>query len=573
MTRQRCVILAIALVAALALAGCSGGGGGGGGGEVDSDGDGVADSLDAFPNDATETMDTDGDGAGDNGDLDDDADGALDVIDEHPLDAARSITATLFRPVDDFGDFCANPRAGADSDGMAYPDREGTVVHENNFLRSWSNDIYLWYDEIEDVDPIDEDDPLDYFDLMRTFETTPSGAPKDRFHFTYGTEEYRQLRDSGVSVAYGAEWAILRASPPREIAIAYTEPNSPASASGLTRGARIIEVDGASVRDGNHIVLNDGLFPDEAGETHEFVVRDLGSDTDRTITLTAQEIAADPVQHVRVLSSSAGNVGYFAFNDHNRVAEDELVAAVEQLEAANVRDLVLDLRYNGGGFLYIAAQVGYMIAGPESEGRVFDELRYNDKQSRREPFPFLSMHTETNELLPSLDLDRVIILSGSRTCSASESIINGLRGIDVEVVLIGDVTCGKPYGFLPRDNCGTTYFSIQFGSVNEKGFGDYADGFIPIEGGGSELWEVPGCLVEDDFDHVLGDPDEARLAAALGYIENGGQCPPPSSSVVLEGDLRAPMTPMSILRENRWYDRYGEAADREAEIRRARNAN
>lgn len=592
MTLTRCVFPAMALAAALALAGC---GGGGGGGEPDSDGDGVVDSLDAFPrdatettdsdgdgvgdnsdafpNDATETVDTDGDGAGDNGDLDDDADGALDVIDEHPLDATRSITANLFRPADDFAAFCADPRSGTDSRGFAYPDREGTVVHENNWLRSWSNDTYLWYEEIADVDPIEEDHPLDYFDLMRSFATTPSGAPKDRFHFTYDTEEYRQLRDSGISVAYGAQWAILAARPPREIAIAYTEPNSPATDAGLTRGARIIEIDGASVLDGDPAILNAGLFPDEPGETHEFVVRDLGADTDRTITLSAQEIAADPVQHVTVLSSAAGNVGYFAFNDHNRVAENELVAAVERLKAANVRDLVLDLRYNGGGFLYIAAQVGYMVAGPESEGRVFDELRYNDKQPRREPFPFLSMHTVTDELLPSLDLERVVILSGSRTCSASESIINGLRGIDIEVVLIGDITCGKPYGFLPADNCGTTYFTIQFGSVNEKGFGDYADGFIPVEGGGAEPWEVPGCLVEDDFDHLLGDPGEARLAAALGYIESGGACPEPTSSATGAGDLVAPMTPMSIVRDNRWYDGYREAAEREARIRRSRDSN
>ena len=75
--------------------------------------------------------------------------------------------------------------------------------------------------------------------------------------------------------------------------------------------------------------------------------------------------------------------------------------------------------------------------------------------------------------LPTLNLPRVFVLTGPDTCSASESIINSLRGIGVEVVQIGSTTCGKPYGFYPQDNCGTTYFSIEFRGVNAMNFGDY----------------------------------------------------------------------------------------------------
>ncbi len=88
--------------------------------------------------------------------------------------------------------------------------------------------------------------------------------------------------------------------------------------------------------------------------------------------------------------------------------------------------------------------------------------------------------------------------------------MNSLAGVDVQVIQIGETTCGKPYGFVPQDNCGTTYFAIQFQGVNNKGFGDYADGFTP---GGV----FPGCAVADDFTHSLGDPAEARVAAALSY--------------------------------------------------------
>ena len=97
--------------------------------------------------------------------------------------------------------------------------------------------------------------------------------------------------------------------------------------------------------------------------------------------------------------------------------------------------------------------------------------------------------------------------------------MNGLRGVDVEVIQIGSTTCGKPYGFYPVDNCGTTYFTVQFRGVNEKGFGDYTDGFSPANTAANAGTVVPGCSVADDFTNPLGVDTEGRLAAALAYRE------------------------------------------------------
>jgi hypothetical protein len=99
----------------------------------------------------------------------------------------------------------------------------------------------------------------------------------------------------------------------------------------------------------------------------------------------------------------------------------------------------------------------------------------------------------------------------------------------VEVIQIGSTTCGKPYGFYPADNCGTTYFSIQFKGVNAQGFGDYANGFSPSNTFGTPDAIVPGCSVADDFTRALGDPLEGRLAAALAYRQ-GQACPAPSGA-------------------------------------------
>ncbi len=108
--------------------------------------------------------------------------------------------------------------------------------------------------------------------------------------------------------------------------------------------------------------------------------------------------------------------------------------------------------------------------------------------------------------------------------------MNSLRGVNVEVIQIGSTTCGKPYGFYPTDNCGTTYFTIQFQGSNAKGFGSYSDGFSPANTTSNIGVSLPGCSVADDFSHALGDPAEARLAAALSYRTNGA-CATPATGV------------------------------------------
>ena len=518
--------------------------------QVDSDSDGLA-NLDEI-RDGLDPQEPDSDG-----------DTVADGRDPFPLDPRRTVEPDVFPPARDFAALCANPRSGG------FPDRQGTFVDENNWLRSWSNNLYLWYDEIEDVDPVLHPTPR-YFELMKTFATTPSGADRDRFHFTYPTDEWERLSQSGVSAGYGMALAALARLPPRDYRIAYVEPNSPASRANLSRGARLLAADGATVAHGSAAVLNAAFFPDDAGETHEFRIQDLGASEPRTISLTSAIITSDPVQNNRVMETGSGPVGYMAFNDHIATAERELVDAMTEFEQAGVDDLILDLRYNGGGYLAIASQVAYMIVGSSSAGKTFDELRFNDKHRTFNPVtgraltpvPFynstIGLSVPSGRALPNLDLERVFVLTGGGTCSASESIINGLRGIDVEVIQIGTTTCGKPYGFYPADNCGTTYFSIQFQSVNAKGFGDYPDGFSPQNTARTEGVSVPGCVVGDDFGHALGDVDEARLKAALQY-RTDATCPAPAaiqSDRPVGGPGLPPATdaivPKSIWLQNRW---------------------
>lgn len=452
------------------------------------------------------------------------------------------------------------PRTGIDIEGNPFPDRQGTLLDELNWLRSWSNETYLWNDEILDQDPGGFATPEDYFAVLKTNDVTPSGEDKDDFHFFEPTEDFLEARNSVASAGYGASFSILNSTVPRDVRVRYTDPDTPASNTngGLApflRGARILQVDGVDlVNDGTSDgvdTINAGLFPATAGEQHTFLVEDLGG-TRRTVTLTSANVSRAPVNTTAIINQGADRVGYIAFNTFGPFSSEEAIAsAISEMDAAGVSDLVLDLRYNGGGLLAVAGQLGYMIAGDAAtNGRTFELLRFNDDAGNfnpvtgefNEPIPFYStgvgFSLASGTPLDTLNLNRVFILSTGGTCSASEAVINGLRGVDIEVILIGDTTCGKPFGFYPTDNCGTTWYTIQFQGVNDKGFGDFADGFVPDNSNFQFGVRLNGCVVEDDLAAPLGDPNEALLSAALQYRADG-TCPAPPPVSVSEAGASA----------------------------------
>ena len=438
-------------------------------------------------------------------------------------------------PYAQYAALCAKPRSGSDAvTGDAFPDTQGSLLDEQLWIRSWTNDLYLWYKEVPDVDPTKYSTAIDYFDQEKTLAKTASGKDKDQFHFTLDTADWEAMSQSGVTAGYGIEWALLANRPPRSLVIAFVQPGSPAASppANLDRGAKVLTIDGVDVQNGSDVdTLNHGLFPAGLAEKHTFVVIDRGATAQRSVTLTSASISLVPVQNAHALPAPNDKVGYVLFTDHIATAEKELIDAFTTLRDAGITDLILDIRYNGGGYLDIASELAYMIAGPTATaGKTFERITFNDKHPDVDPVTgdkltpegFLAQaqgfSATRGQALPYLTgLQHVFVLTSGETCSASEAVMNGLGGIDIPVIQIGETTCGKPYGFYPADNCGTTYFSIQFQGVNNKNFGDYADGFVP-----GIIFH--GCTVPDDFTHALGDPAEGRVAAALLYRATGG-CP------------------------------------------------
>lgn len=493
---------------------------------------------------------------------------------------------------------CAAPRPAGTIDPFTqqpYGDVQGSLMTEKSWIRAYVNETYLWYQDVAAVDPapfvIGATVPyvntwdntqttstlssnfkvLDaYFNSQRSLALTSTSKPKDQFHFTHPTDEWVALSTAGSSVGFGFQIALVASYPPRSALIAYTDPGTAAAQNHLNRGAQFLSVNGVDVANGSDVdTINEGLFSPVAGKQYTFQVLDQGSVTPRTVTMTAGSVTSTPVQNVRTLAAPNNSVGYMQFNDHIATAESQLIAAINQLKAANngagITDLVLDLRYNGGGLLDIASELAYMIAGASAtNGKFFEKESFNDKNPFHlteaqtiTPFHNLTQgfSTTAGQALPQLGLPRVFVITGGGTCSASEAIINGLRGAGMNVIQIGGTTCGKPYGFFPQDNCGVTYFTIQFKGVNNAGFGDYADGFIPA-GTGASANNLPGCVVADDYTKLLGDSAEARLAAALQYRANGTCSVAPAAATGVAYSAIAlpdPVLSRSLMRENRLF--------------------
>jgi C-terminal processing protease CtpA/Prc len=422
------------------------------------------------------------------------------------------------------------------------------------------NETYLYFDEVTDTDPNGFTDTEVYFDELLTTTVSPAGRPTDRFSFTQSTEDFEATRSGDPVFGYGAEFARIQTNTlPRDWRVSFTQDGSNAETAGFTRGARILEVNGVDFLNGNTNAevdaIVEGLFPPAIGVDTTFRVR-RPDGTEEDVTVTSQSITIEPVNKVEIITENTTKFGYIHYHTFSPFSgEEQLFDAFTQLAAEDVDELILDFRYNGGGLLALAAQIGYMVAGGDSPDRTFYLQEFNGRTpgvnpvtgQTVTPIPFLDegvgFSVNQGTSLPTLDLDRVFILTTERSCSASEAVMNGLAGIGVEVIQIGTRTCGKSTGQFPLENCGVTYAPLHFRGVNDAGFGDFDDGFAPGEQTGSAGPISVGCEIPDDFGADLGTFDEGMTNAAISYALND-TCPDGSSGTAVSL-AKAPDTPLA----------------------------
>lgn len=456
----------------------------------------------------------------------------------HPL--AEKWKQNHFDSATNFMALCENPRRGTNPvTGIPYADKAGTLTDEKFYIRSLVHETYLWYDEVIDRNPASYTTAPDYFSVLKTNQLTPSGKPKDSYHFSTDTRT-SELIHSGDSVESHGLHYIVDAIDSWGInfRVKYVERQSPAEQAGIKRGDRVLSVDSlalnSALSDADIERIDAALFAPSASRNVRLTLRRTDGG-EYSVTIKGANVTPTVVDKLQVFVEGENKVGYLLFNAFSAAAEKNLHDAFESLAAQAADQLILDLRYNGGGYSAISSQLGFMIAGAaQTTDKVFSRTNFNNKHPTHDPFtgeplvdePFystgLGLTLDSATPLPALNLSRVFVITSPETCSASELVINGLRGIGVEVIQIGSPTCGKPYGYYALDNCGTTYYFVQMKTQNAVGFGDYIDGFSPnwVDDGKAQ---IKGCFELDDLNHELGDRNEAGLSHALHYVQQG-QC-------------------------------------------------
>ena len=392
------------------------------------------------------------------------------------------------------------------------------------------DDWYFWYRLSPRSDAAAYPDVASYLDAL-LYTGNSATFPRDRWSGSQTTESFNRFFGDGQSLGYGISVAGLELDrdPQRPLYVRYIEPLSPAASQGVGRGDQVIALNGRSAAE---LIAADDfsvLSPQQMGTTLTLQLRRQGAD--RTVTLSAAVFALSPVAGANVVTTAGGRrLGYVAVKDMISQALVPLGITFTRLRNEGVQDLVLDLRYNGGGLVSTGATLASYVAGVLGNGQTYASLLYNDKRSSN------NASFQFSQPAAALDLPRVFVLIGRRTCSASEQLINGLRGVGLEVVAIGEASCGKPVGFLPASSCGRTYSIVNFESVNQLNEGRYFEGFAPT------------CDVAEDFTAAQGSSADPLMAAAQTVIATGA-CPTVASGTARALVVRPARSPVRSLDE------------------------
>lgn len=458
-----------------------------------------------------------------------------------PTDTGPKWVQDQFQSSANYAAQCENPRTGnSPITGDAYPDKPGSELLEKHWQRAFNHETYLWYKEVIDKDPKNYN-LVEYFDQLKTTEVTASGKDKDEFHWLQPTSEVEEYVQLGVSYGYGISFDRQSSTAPRQWIVKNVTLETQAFTAGVSRGSKLLKVDGIDFvntdNDDEIDIINNAIFSYIEGEPHTFTFVDV-NDVEYQVELQTAAISDVPLQIAKTIETPQGKTGYLLLNTfHNSKVEKDLFDSFTDFAQQDISNLIVDLRYNGGGYLAISSQLAYMVTGPEATaGKIYETTVYNDKIPNQN-IPFIDTTIdlrrliggdsiiESDQALPTLNLNRVYVLTTGSSCSASESFMNSLVGIGIEVIQIGDTTCGKPYGFVSEDNCGSTYYTVQFKGENDAGFGDYADGLIPskLPEAGKQA-QIQGCPIIEDYQNDLGDEQEILLASALYYQQNNA-CP------------------------------------------------
>jgi carboxyl-terminal processing protease len=370
--------------------------------------------------------------------------------------------------------------------------------------------------------------------------TAPARAQNRDRHFTYVTSAAADAAyfASGKTAGIGIRLAFDSTD---RLYVSEAFENAPALAAGLDRGTEILAVgtSAANLRDVSDIVAKrddaalNAVF-DDATPGSQRVLRVADSAGTRVVSLSTADYSLTPISTrygAKVLDSDGRKVGYLNLRTFIASADDQLRSAFATFRAQGVTDLVIDLRYNGGGLLSTAETFTDLLGGARSTSDVQAYTSYRETKSSQNRIR--NFRREAQAIAPT----RVAFIGTGNTASASEYVINALIPyLHADVALIGSNTYGKPVGQLPFDNPSCSddrLLAVSLALQNSARQGDYFYGL-------AAKMEA-SCQADDDVAHALGDPTESSLRTALDYIA-GRSCTSigASASIARSTSLFAP---------------------------------
>ncbi|MDA3928411.1 MAG: S41 family peptidase [Prolixibacteraceae bacterium] len=354
----------------------------------------------------------------------------------------------------------------------------------NDYIYETFNKVYLWYNEIPEIEPND----YETNDLL----LNAIKVEKDRYSFIGSLEFYKNFLEAGESTSFGAEFVI---DIDNQIKTKIVYSNSPMGRNGVERGWILQTVNGYDISNLDKVNealnaegLTDFVFVDFDGIKHAFSEQ-------------REVIVNDGVIHSSIYEIENHKIGYFVYDSFIKNSEVKLEEIFAKFQSENITDIVVDFRYNGGGYTDIAYSLTGMLGGDAVKGNVIAYEIFNDKLSDRN-------NTQISEYNgPSINVDRIHFITTENSASSSEVVINSLQPYK-EVTLIGSKTYGKPYGmyFIDIEEFDLAIFPVSLKTTNSEGFGDYSDGIsVNIQ-------------ENDDFSHNWGDPEELMFKAAINSI-------------------------------------------------------
>jgi carboxyl-terminal processing protease len=392
------------------------------------------------------------------------------------------------------------------------PEPEKNEVNEEfyEFMKDW----YFWNDNIPNVNPSSYEDIYEVLEAIRF-------RPLDRWSFITNWQEFlAYFQDSRfIGYGFGSSW-----DSNGRLRISFIHDAGDLYKNGVRRGWIVQTINGTNITQGVNVTQL--LGPNEEGVSNTFIFRKPDNSTIE-MTVAKKEIVTNTVLHHEIIEAENIKIGYMVLQSFREPTENELKNVFADFYAEGIDELILDMRYNGGGLTRIATQLASLIGGPALAGQPFAKTVYNankeDQYNRTDNF---------QNLQNSLGLNRLVTIATRGTASASEMIINGLRPY-MDVYVVGNTTYGKPMGSNVFNYDDTWALApITFKVRNASDEGDYFDG-LPVD--------IPA---PDDLTRDFGDPEESSLQTAIAFILTGST----KGAPVMEPLVRQPWEDMKGLR-------------------------